>query len=307
SPGVPVTSTISAVSMLIPSARSGTEPTGLSPEGHSHTSPARVARSSGTTRTVSSVRARRASAAGSAAGVVSDRTWVWAIGRNLTRRLRLTPARHPVAGHPPGTRPSRPPAPGHRPAGPQPQDTARRTPGPGRGSASVAGRGGRGRVTSGQVEVHPAVRPDVLHLLLPELAAHLPGDTGDEAPGRDVGVLRDERARGDERPGADAGTVEDGGAHPHEDVVLDGAAVQDRPVADGDAGAHVDGEPGIGVDHDVVLEVAPRTDPDGVAVGAQDGAVPDAHLLAELDIGDEDDPRRGPGGLVDDGALPVQR
>src|SRR5690606_29918262 len=94
-PGVPVTSTTVAVSIDIPSATSGWEPTGVSPVGHIHTSPTRVAGSSGTTIAASTTRARRAWSGGSCAGVWS-RMWVWVIGANLTRPVAPPAARHPA-------------------------------------------------------------------------------------------------------------------------------------------------------------------------------------------------------------------
>src|SRR6201989_2716923 len=109
-----------------------------------------------------------------------------------------------------------------------------------------------------------------------EFTPHGARHTGHQRPRRHHDTLRHQCSGGDQRARSDASAVEDHGAHPDERVVLDLAAVQDGVVADADAGTHPAGELRVDVDGDAVLDVGAEPDLDGLGLGAQRGAVPDA-------------------------------
>ena len=104
------------------------------------------------------------------------------------------------------------------------------------------------------------------------------------------------------RPDADA--IEEDRPHADQAVVLDGAAVQDDPMADGDPAPDRAGDPRVGVDHREVLDVRLVADRDPVGVAAEHGVVPDARLDAQVDVAEDDRPGGDEGGWVDHGGCP---
>ena len=86
-------------------------------------------------------------------------------------------------------------------------------------------------------------------------------------------------------PDADVRAVQQNRAHADEALILDRAAVDDRAVPD----RHVVADRRrVRAVHDVhdraVLDVRPPADADSVHVASDDGAHPDAALLADLDV-----------------------
>ncbi len=126
----------------------------------------------------------------------------------------------------------------------------------------------------------------------------------------------DALARGHDGPGGDHRAafhdrlVHHHRAHADEAAVFQGAGVQQRHVADGDVVADVGRHAAAGlpvvalailvaVNHGAVLDIGARADADAVDVGADDAAVPDGALGADLDIADDHRAVRDKGAFVD--------
>ena len=116
----------------------------------------------------------------------------------------------------------------------------------------------------------------------------LAGDADDEGIFGDDGVFFDEGAGGDDGAAADGGTGEDGGVHADEDVVFDGAGVDDGAVADGHETADEAWAVILDVQAGRVLYIGVRANPDTADVAAHDGCGPDARVLADFDIAEDD-------------------
>jgi len=114
------------------------------------------------------------------------------------------------------------------------------------------------------------------------------GSADDEGAGRDDHALGDEGIGADDGAGADLRAIEDGGAHADEDLVIDGAGVEDGGVAAGDVLADVDAEVIREMDHAGVLDIRAWADADFVEIRPDDGAIPDAGILADGDMADDD-------------------
>src|SRR6185312_921855 len=114
----------------------------------------------------------------------------------------------------------------------------------------------------------------------PELAL------GDALPRRHQGTGRDHRAL------LHHDAVHHGRRHADEAVVFERAGVDQRHVTDGDVLADDDAF----VHHRIILHIRVAADADAAAVAAQHHAVPDAGILADLDVADQRrvlcDPRR---------------
>ena len=112
--------------------------------------------------------------------------------------------------------------------------------------------------------------------------------TQDERAGRDFHPLFNQRVCADERLFTDFRAVENGRPHADQTFVANGARVDDGRVADGhviaDDAAEVIGE----VKDGVVLNIAVMTDGDAIDVAAQNGVIPDAGMVAERDVADDD-------------------
>ena len=107
---------------------------------------------------------------------------------------------------------------------------------------------------------------------------------------------RHDGPRSDERFAVDCRTVEHDGPDPDQGPVPDAAAVHHGAVADGDLLTEGAGKaPGSHVEHRVVLNVRAVADADVVHVPAQHAPVPDAGVLANLDISDNGGTRGHPG------------
>ena len=110
----------------------------------------------------------------------------------------------------------------------------------------------------------------------------------EQAAGRDFGAF------GDSVPAAMISlrrfrAIEDDAAHADQAARVDGAAVQDHAVADGDVVAE-DQRMRLAhhVQHRAILHIRPRADADEIDVAANHGAGPDAGLLADRDVADDD-------------------
>lgn len=127
---------------------------------------------------------------------------------------------------------------------------------------------------------------DTLLLLVGRGTPDLAGNAGHQRSGRYLGALHNQRTCRNERTLADPRAVHHDGAHPDQDVILDGAAMEDRAVPDGDAGSDRDRKSGVGVNDRAVLEVAAGPDLDAVAIAAEDRGVPDADVFLQVHLAD---------------------
>src|SRR5208282_1310738 len=111
----------------------------------------------------------------------------------------------------------------------------------------------------------------------------------DQAAGGDFGTFEEERTGGYDAAGADVHAVQDDRAHADQAARLDGAAVECDGVADSDVVAE---DEGVLVAHDVedaaVLNVGASADTDVVDVATNHGAGPDARVLADNHVADDD-------------------
>lgn len=114
-------------------------------------------------------------------------------------------------------------------------------------------------------------------------------------------ALRDEGARPDQAAFADKGPVQHPRAHADQRAVGDGAAVEDRLVADRHAPPDGERRMGIAVADGPVLDVAFFTDEDRCVVGPDYGPEPDAGAGAEANVADEIGGWRGPAPLGEGG------
>ena len=103
-------------------------------------------------------------------------------------------------------------------------------------------------------------------------------------------------AGGDEGSRAYLGAVEDRCPHPDQAPVPHLAAVDDGVVPDHAPLPDRRREPGVGVEDAAVLDVCPGADPDGLRVSPQHGPVPDARVLTEVHVADNERARRDPRG-----------
>ena len=114
------------------------------------------------------------------------------------------------------------------------------------------------------------------------------GHSGPQFSGADSGAFEHDSASRHNSALSNDGTVHDDGAHPNEGPSLDGASVNDGVVPD--AGPIADGEvrlfPGS-VQHRPVLDVDAGPESDGTDVPPDDGAKPDAAVIASDDIADD--------------------
>jgi hypothetical protein len=99
----------------------------------------------------------------------------------------------------------------------------------------------------------------------------------------------------------DVHAVEENAAHPDQTIILDGAAVQDRAMSHPDPGADGTGKPLVHVDDGAVLDVGPFANDDRRHVTPEHRRVPDARLLAEGDVAEDDGGGRNEGGRMDQG------
>src|SRR5262249_35380611 len=97
--------------------------------------------------------------------------------------------------------------------------------------------------------------------------------------------------------------VEDDRAHPDHAVVLDDAAVEDRPVPDRHSRPHQARKARVGVEHREVLDVRPVADLDALGIAADHRVVPDARIAPEADVAEGDRPSGDGGGWVDVGVV----
>jgi len=103
-----------------------------------------------------------------------------------------------------------------------------------------------------------------------------------------VEQMANERASGDHRAALDHAIVQHRGVHADEGVVLDGAGVQERHVADRDVLADDGRHAARGdVDHRAILDVAVLADTDARPVAAQHAGEPDAGVGGDVDIADQ--------------------
>src|SRR6476661_8052018 len=136
-------------------------------------------------------------------------------------------------------------------------------------------------------------------LVVGKLADHSGRTADDQAAGWEALAFGDERPGPDDALPLDHRAVENLRAHPDQAIVGYGAAVEDRLVSDGDAGADRQRKSGIAVADRAVLEVAVLADQDRRVVGTDDGAEPDAGASAKLDVADEVGRWRRPGAVAE--------
>jgi len=114
------------------------------------------------------------------------------------------------------------------------------------------------------------------------------GRAKNHATGGESGVLGDEGVGSDDAMFADLGAVQNGRAHADEALITDSAGMDDGGMANGDPIAQNAGM-FIGKMKDgVVLDVGVVSDNDAVDVAAQDGVIPNAGVIAESDVAEND-------------------
>jgi hypothetical protein len=111
-----------------------------------------------------------------------------------------------------------------------------------------------------------------------------------QRPGRYLGSLDHDGSRTDHRAAADPRVIEYDRTHPDQAFVLNRTTVQDDPVAHDHSAADRAGNSRVGVDHRKILNVGLCADRNLVGVAAKDGVVPDACILAEVDVAEDNRP-----------------
>jgi hypothetical protein len=123
---------------------------------------------------------------------------------------------------------------------------------------------------------------------------HLGGAADDQRVVGEFLPLRHQRIGADDAEAADPRAVKHRRAHAEQRAVAHRAAMQDGMVADRDIRAHRQRDAGIGMQHRAFLDVGAGADHHRVVVAADDGAEPDADILAQGDAADHMGIRRHP-------------
>jgi len=139
-------------------------------------------------------------------------------------------------------------------------------------------------VSFGEVDVVLWEFGEVSAVGVVDFADDFAGDAHDDHAVGDVKAWWDERSGADDAAVSDVGSAHDDGAHSDECVVADTFAVDDGGVSDDDVAADAVGVAVVAVDDGVVLDVCAIADEDGGDVASDDGAVPDADVVAESDV-----------------------
>jgi hypothetical protein len=121
-----------------------------------------------------------------------------------------------------------------------------------------------------------------------EFANDFRGRAEDEGAGGYFGADCNQGVGADEALVANGCTIENGCAHADEDFVADGARVDYGGVANGDVVAYDAGIVVGEVEDGVVLNVGVVTNDDAVDVAASNSVVPDAGMVAEGDVAEDD-------------------
>lgn len=92
----------------------------------------------------------------------------------------------------------------------------------------------------------------------------------------------------DEALFADNGAIENGRTHADQNFITDRAGMDYGGVTDGDVVADETGELVREVKNGIVLDVGMVADDDAVDVASNDGVIPDARVVAEGDVAEDD-------------------
>src|SRR5690606_25971087 len=103
-------------------------------------------------------------------------------------------------------------------------------------------------------------------------------------PGRDLLAFRNQSVCSDKALLANHSTVEDNGANADQAATADLAPVQHDHVADGAIRTDNHWEAWIGMEHAAVLDIRARADLNWLVIPADHRIEPDAHILAEVNI-----------------------
>jgi hypothetical protein len=145
---------------------------------------------------------------------------------------------------------------------------------------------------SGLLDVMPPSVVDSHTHRLVHFSHDLTGHPQDQRAGRDFRPFDQDRSGPDYRASSDSDTVQKDCSHADQALVLDDAAVEDDPVPHRDPAADDAGDAWIGVDHRDILDVRLVANLDPVGVAPEDGVVPDARVVPQMDM-TEDDGTRG--------------